>query len=75
MEIEITSTLIAVVISGISILVAVASSWGNLRAQVKSINQHLERSNGRLDHHDEQIEDQGQRVAHLEGILPHSGNR
>ena len=75
MTFEVTPTLIAVIISGISTLVAVASGWGNVRAQLKSINQHLERSNGRLDHHDEQIEDQGQRVAHLEGILPHSGNR
>ena len=75
MTFELTPTLIAVIISGISTLVAFASGWGNLRAQLKSINQHLERSNGRLDKHDDELIEQGKQVAHLEGILPHSGNR
>ena len=74
MQIELTPTLLAVIVSGASTLIAIGAAWGTLRAQLKAIHEHLAASNGRLDKHDDELIDQGQRVAHLEGVIPHGGD-
>ena len=72
MQIELTPTLLAVILSGAITLAAMAAAWGTLRAQLKSVIDHLAPINGRLDKHDDELIEQGKHVAHLEGVLPHS---
>ena len=55
MQIELTPTLLAVVLSWSSTLLAIGIAWGTLRAQLKSVIDHLATINGRLDKHDDEL--------------------
>lgn len=72
MQIELTPTLMAVVLSGAITLAGIAAAWGNIRAQLKGLYQLHDATDKRLDSHSERLAGQGQRIAHLEGVLPHS---